>query len=230
MASTKVAGRSHPSARSVRHPSARSDARTSPRAPAALRPAWPRLTTVRSRSGLLAAPCRASRPARTARTALVGPRAAVCVAPAGRRAQSGCSNFWVVANKRLALPPFAFLVDFGEAFLRAAPLVHAKWRQATKRIVSANEPATKMPSSRAVRRISGSHGWRSLHGSLPEKHFRAIRLSCPRWSSRRPDGSSRTRGPSAWHSARGTGRLRRVWPRVRFAYYRMDTGYSTQGG
>ena len=103
---------------------------------------------------------------------------------------------------------FSFLVDSREAFLRAASLVHAKWRQAAKRIVVANEPATKMPSSRAVRRISGSHGWRSLHGSLPEKHFRAIRLSCPRWSSRPPDVSSRTRGPSAWHSARATGRLR----------------------
>ena len=103
---------------------------------------------------------------------------------------------------------FAFFVDSREAFLRAASLVHAKWRQAAKRIVVANEPATKMPSSRAVRRISGSHGWRSLHGSLPEKYLRAIRLSCPRWSSRPPDVSSRTRGPSAWHSARATGRLR----------------------
>ena len=180
---------------------------TSRSAPAALRPASPCLATVRGRCAVLAAPHRASRPARTARTALVGPRAAVCVAPAGRRAQSGCSNFWFVANKRLAMLTFAFFVDSREAFLRAASLVHAKWRQAAKRIVVANEPATKMPSSRAVRRISGSHGWRSLHGSLPEKHFRAIRLSCPRWSSRPPDVSSRTRGPSAWHSARATGRL-----------------------
>ena len=123
---------------------------------------------------------------------------------------------------------FAFLVDFGEVFLRAASLVHAKWRQAAKRIVVANEPATKMPSSRAVRRISGSHGWRSLHGSLPEKDFRAIRLSCPRWSSRPPDVSSRTRGPSAWHSGARHGSSTSGHGCASHTNYRMDTGNSTQ--